>query len=82
MFVGFGQSFYVDRINVIYNVVIIRLGVEVVFDDFIMSVINDDCCIIWDGVQMIFIEFGDDIYFILFFGDNSGVDIIVLNGII
>lgn len=31
---------------------------------------------------MIFIEFGGDIYVILFFGDNSGVDIIVLNGII
>lgn len=51
-------------------------------DDVITRVINDDRRIIRDGVQTTFIEPDGDTHIIRPPVDNSGVDIIVLNGTI
>lgn len=77
-----GQSLHVERINITHSEVTIRPGVEVVPDDVITRVINDDRRIIRDGVQTTFIEPDGDTHIIRPPVDNSGVDIIVLNGTI
>lgn len=79
---GSGQSLHVERINITHSEVTIRPGVEVVPDDVITRVINDDRRIIRDGVQTTFIEPDGDTHIIRPPVDNSGVDIIVLNGTI